>query len=196
MPLNSRKKISKRLSYYLRHNPKKIGMTLDDEGFSSITINELAMRMKIPVDTIIEIVETDPKGRFSIKDNRIRANFGHSHPVGRTIWEKKPPTSRQELPPLLYHGTRYRFWRRIREEGLKSRSRQFVHLSTTIEWAYLVGKRLVQNPIILAIDVEKALQSGATFWIASKSTVLATSISPECLKLIDDESRRKKASYD
>ncbi len=188
----SRKKISKRLSYYLRHHPEKIGMELDDEGFSSISIEELARRMGISTELIIQVVENDEKQRFTIKNGKIRANFGHSHVVGRKIWESTPPTPKSELPPLLYHGTRQKYWNKIKHEGLKSQARQFVHLSTSIDWAILVGKRMVQNPLVLEINVEKAMERGVKFWMASRSTVLATHVPPECIRLLHDGNTKKK----
>ncbi len=186
------RKISKRLSFYLRHHPEKIGMELDEDGFSTITINELARRMGITRDTILKIVEKDEKGRFTIKDGRIRANYGHSHPVGRKMWESIAPTPQEKLPSILYHGTRLRFWNKIKHQGLISKSRQFVHLSTTLDWAFQVGRRMVQKPVILAIDVNCALKHGVKFWVVSQSTVLATEVPPNCISVVVDGNTKKE----
>jgi len=39
-------KLSKLLGFILRHNPSLLGISLDPEGFSNISIDELAARIR------------------------------------------------------------------------------------------------------------------------------------------------------
>ena len=64
-------RISKFLSYVLRHNPDKIGIILDSSGWTDVDI--LIERLnrddnRITKNTLIHIVENDSKKRFSFND--------------------------------------------------------------------------------------------------------------------------------
>jgi putative RNA 2'-phosphotransferase len=83
MNLHQITKISRFLSLVLRHEPGKIGITLDGEGWTSV--DELIAAMNAhgqPLDfEILEhVVDTNNKKRFAFSDDgeRIRASQGHS----------------------------------------------------------------------------------------------------------------------
>lgn len=93
---------------------------------------------RIDMESLVEIVDTDEKGRYSFNENRtlIRANQGHSVQVDVELKEQEPPE-------VLYHGTADRFLNSIEAEGLKPMNRLYVHLSKDKETAVKVGKRRV-----------------------------------------------------
>src|SRR4030095_13437975 len=100
-------KISKFLSLVLRHEPEKIGLKLDDEGWASVS--ELLAALKIdghPItfDELQSVVAMNVKQRFSFSADRslIRAAKGHSVQI-RLRHEPLLP------PAILYHGTAERF---------------------------------------------------------------------------------------
>jgi len=77
-----RVKVSKYVSYLLRHDPR--GLTMDEQGF--VDLDELISKVKrsFPsVDTqfLRRMVAESERKRFEIVDNRIRALYGHSFPV-------------------------------------------------------------------------------------------------------------------
>ena len=159
-------KISKFLSYILRHHPEKVGINLDSEGFTDINhvleilnnrYNNLNIG-KITQQTIIDIISQSDKQRFDIKDDKIRAFYGHSLDEMIKMGEAKV------LPKKLFHGTTLKAWMAIQEEGLKSKGRQYVHLSEDIRTAEFVGKRRTSDPIILEIDVDAAISDGIRFF--------------------------------
>jgi len=182
---NAREKLSRRLSYLLRHNPAALGLELDELGYTRISVEELAKRLGVPTDAVVDVVRNDPKGRFTVRNGRIRANYGHSIPLGRGIWETQPPTNVDALPRLLYHGTTRTRAQRIRREGLLPKGRQFVHLSTTKDTAVEVGRRYTTNPVLLVIDVPCALSRGVRMWIASPGIIVSTAVPPECIRPAD-----------
>ena len=155
------KKVSKFLSFILRHKPDEIGLELDEEGWTSVDeLIELANKNgnKLTREIIYEVVRTNDKQRFALsKDkNRIRANQGHSIDINLKLEPQIPPDT-------LYHGTATRFLDSIKEQGLKSASRQHVHLSFDKETATSVGTRH-GKPIVLNVNSKQMYSDGIEFY--------------------------------
>ena len=83
--MNSKELIkkSKFLSLVLRHNPGKIGLTLDEQGWADV--DELILKansndISLAHSQLEHIVAENDKKRFSFNEDgtRIRANQGHS----------------------------------------------------------------------------------------------------------------------
>jgi putative RNA 2'-phosphotransferase len=170
-PNNAHVKISRFLSFVLRHSPETIRLSMDKNGW--VTINELienANKYKnigLNHDLIKTIVETNDKQRYILSDDgkRIRANQGHSITVDLELESKIPPG-------ILYHGTATRFLDSIMKDGLKPMTRQYVHLSPAEEIALTVGRRH-GKPIILYIDAKNMYEEGFKFYL-SKNKVWLT----------------------
>ena len=77
--------------------------------------------------------------RFEITGDRIRARYGHSVPQTVTYPEVQPPNP---VPRDLAEGAA----RGIQKEGLQPMGRQYVHLSTQVDQARLVGRRHAPEP--------------------------------------------------
>ncbi len=170
------KEISKFLSLILRHNPKKIDLELDDQGWANV--DELIKKSnkykhRFDLDVLKEIVETNDKQRFSFNENetKIRANQGHSVTVDL---DYKPI----EPPEFLYHGTVAKFLTSIKERGLLKMNRHHVHLSDDIETATKVGSRR-GKPIILKISSGEMFREGATFFQSENGVWLTDSVFPK-----------------
>lgn len=77
-------KLSKLVSYILRHKPEEYDISLDKEGWVDIPelIKQITSRHTIydgiDINVFEEITQTSGKQRFEIKANRIRAFYGHS----------------------------------------------------------------------------------------------------------------------
>jgi putative RNA 2'-phosphotransferase len=156
-------KVSKFLSYILRHNPEKFGIILDSEGFADLNsilgvLNERYEDLEIRKETIEELIMQSDKKRFEIVKDKIRAYYGHS------FNERIIMTEAISLPSNLYHGTNLRAYEKIKVNGLKKIGRQYVHLSENIETAISVGKRRTKNPIILVVDTIIAQKEGIKFF--------------------------------
>lgn len=164
------------MAYLLRHDPS--GMEISKEGFVDLEALLGKLRDRWPnlgEEDIRRLVEEDPKGRYEIKNDKVRARYGHSLNVSPTLSEAKMDT--------LYHGTTSQVLDKILEEGLKPKGRQKVHLSTTIEGATQVGKRRTNNPVILEIDVKKARKIGIRVERASDKVFVADEIPPELISV-------------
>ncbi|MEF1285950.1 RNA 2'-phosphotransferase [Vibrio sp. M250220] len=170
--------LSKFLSYVLRHKPEAIGLSLDPNGWADIDdliakANSSGEVNSLDKQIINEIVTTSDKKRFAISENGqcIRANQGHSVNVDVELKKAIPPR-------YLYHGTATRFLDSILNEGLKSKQRLHVHLSSDIETATAVGKRY-GHPIILKIKALEMYQQGHEFYISKNDVWLTEKVSSE-----------------
>ncbi|MGD2279371.1 MAG: RNA 2'-phosphotransferase [Candidatus Omnitrophota bacterium] len=153
-------RLSKFLSYVLRHDPGKYGLKLDKHGCADLekVLSVLKERFKkFQKNDLTRLVERDPKGRFEISGNKIRATYGHSIEV-QPVSEKITP------PEVLYHGTSKESADEILKNGLKPMDRQFVHLSVNEDDAYSVGSRHTENPVILEIMAKEAFDDGVEFF--------------------------------
>jgi len=176
-------KLSKEISYALRHAPKEYNLYLDELGFVKISDLLYSINCSHHYDKLITIADlqyiiaNSSKKRHQIKDDKIRALYGHST-NDKVLKDKAIP------PNILYHGTTHTSIDSIMVDGLKPMSRQYVHLSTDIETAINVGKRKDNNPIVLEINTKIAFNSGVTFYLGNENVWLSDPIPPEYIKRI------------
>lgn len=171
-------KLSKEISYALRHAPWKYELELDGEGF--VPVNQLIEAINennkygrlIELSDIEHAVEVSDKKRHEIQGDRIRALYGHSIPMHISKEPLIPPA-------VLYHGTTHKALASIIESGLKPMGRQYVHLSTDTEMAIQVGSRRDSDPVILKIDAERAYRNNIRFYKGNDRVVLADYIPPQ-----------------
>ena len=158
------KRLSRTMSYALRHDPSNFGLTLDTDG--SVNLNEFADALDVPVQDIIVTVLSDDKQRFTIHNDRIWANNGH------TVKADVPLTP-VTTAGYVYHGTKVKFLDSIAENGgIEPRQRNYVHLSTDVATATDVANRRDGLSVILTIDAGKMIEDGLEL-VSSGSAVLA-----------------------
>lgn len=164
-------KISKLIALVLRHKPEIIGIELDKHGWAQV--NKLLKGIKIDMETLEYIVNTDDKQRYSFNEDKtlIRANQGHSIPVDVELEEAEPPE-------FLWHGTSNKYIQSIRAEGLIPKSRLYVHLSVDIETALVVGKRH-GKPLPLRISAAKMDEDGYKFYLSKNGVWLTERVPVE-----------------
>lgn len=174
-------KISKFLSFVLRHKPDAIGLLLDEYGWADIQelikkINDSGELDFLGYEQLEEVVLSSDKKRFIISADglRIRANQGHSIQVDLQLKEVTPPE-------MLYHGTARQFLDSIRQEGLKSGERCHVHLSTNMETALSVGQRY-GKPVILKIKALQMFQQGFKFFLSENGVWLVDQVPVEFIE--------------
>ena len=165
--------ISKFLSLVLRHQPEKIGIVLDENGWADVAgLLEKLARHKQPVSLaeLEYLVETNNKKRFafSADHTRIRASQGHSVEVELSYVAQAPPR-------VLYHGTATRFLAAILAEGLKKGGRHHVHLSADEATARNVGSRH-GKPVILKVGAAEMAAQGHAFFQSENGVWLTESV--------------------
>lgn len=167
-------RLSKEISYALRHAPWEYELEMDEEGWVFIeqlldALNRENYWKSITQEDIQQMIDISEKKRYEILGNRIRAFYGHSIPMKISKIQSKPPE-------ILYHGTARRFMESIMKNGLSPQSRQYVHLSQDIETAQNVGRRHDDKPCILVIDSLRAWNDGISFYFGNEKVWLADTV--------------------
>lgn len=167
------------MSLILRHQPGVIGVELDENGWLETSrliegINKKGIRLDEQL--LDEIVETNDKKRFAFNEDKtlIRASQGHSIKVDVELKEATPPE-------YLFHGTVAKFMGAIRKEGLKSMSRQHVHMSKDRETAVKVGSRR-GKPEILTVRAGKMQEDGFVFYCSENGVWLTDRVPSEYIE--------------
>ncbi|MCG7408429.1 RNA 2'-phosphotransferase [Paenibacillus sp. ACRRX] len=167
-------KLSKEVSYALRHAPWEYELELDAEGWVEIEqlLHALHMDQRwkaVTPNDLAVMIDLSDKKRHEIGRGKIRALYGHSVP--------DKITKQAEVPPaILYHGTARCLVEQILEKGLHPMKRQYVHLSTDTATAMTVGARKDSSPVLLRIDAERANKEGIPFYCGNHSIWLADGV--------------------
>lgn len=170
-------RVSKYLSKHLRHQPERIGLTLDEGGWVRIdTLIEAAAAhgFRFTRAELDHVVEANDKKRFAVEGDRIRASQGHTVEVDLGLLPATPP-------PYLYHGTVAAYLGAIRAEGLRAMNRHDVHLSPDRETATRVGARR-GRPVVLSVDAGAMHRDGHVFRVSANGVWLTEAVPPEYLR--------------
>ncbi len=183
------------MSYVLRHDPDAINLDMDKRGWVSIQQlidNANIAHRKLNLDLIKKIVRENNKGRFAISDDGkfIRALQGHSLSKERVSieFEEKVP------PSILYHGTATKFMDSIKEKGLISNNRQYVHLSSNEETAVNVGSRH-GTPIILEINTQEMINDGHIFFLSENGVWLTDNVPVKYLAVKHEQNYKRSPKF-
>ncbi|MFI5756120.1 RNA 2'-phosphotransferase [Streptomyces sp. NPDC051569] len=170
-------KVSKYLSKHLRHQPERIGITLDANGW--VAVDELIRAatehgFRISRAELDHVVASSDKRRFAVDGDMIRANQGHTVAVELGLAPAEPPA-------YLYHGTVARHLDAIRAEGLRRMARHHVHLSSDRETATRVGARR-GRPVVLSVDAGAMHRDGLVFHMSANGVWLTDFVPPRFLR--------------
>jgi putative RNA 2'-phosphotransferase len=166
---------SKFLSLVLRHDPARIGISLDDAGWTDVSgLLAACARHGYPLtrEELAGIVATSDKQRFALSPDgeRIRANQGHSVDVDLQLAPADPPAT-------LFHGTIESAIASIRTQGLLRGQRHHVHLSSDIATATRVGGRR-GKPVVLTIRAADMAAAGHVFYCSANGVWLVDHVPP------------------
>ncbi|MFW6225467.1 MAG: RNA 2'-phosphotransferase [bacterium] len=169
-------KISRKLSYILRHDPGELYI----DPFGWVYVEDLCDELDISPDDIIDIVHTNDKKRFILSDDesKIRCVQGHTINIKLELEQGVPPT-------VLYHGTSPKYLKSIKDSGGLSRmSRHHVHLSKDKETAIDVGQRHSKHerPVILEIDAKGMYRDGYKFFVSENGVWLTDEVPNKYIK--------------
>lgn len=172
-------KISKTLSYWLRHAPEKGDLTLDAKGWACVNDVMASLHKEgLPSDfeTLMQVVEENDKKRFEFSADLmlIRARQGHSIEIDLDLKPSVPPV-------VLYHGTTNKVIGEIRKKGLLKMNRHHVHLSPDKETATKVGSRR-GAPVVLVINTKSMYVDGHKFYVTDNGVWLTDEVPPKYIQ--------------
>jgi putative RNA 2'-phosphotransferase len=163
----------------LRHFPDDLGLTMDSRGWVDLSSLGAVVQSRhrwANKNLVIGLVQSDPKKRYEINSDRIRARYGHSVKVDLDHPENKLPK--------LYYGASEEEADRILEIGLKSASQRYIHLSTTPEKAWHVATFRTGNPRVIQADAASAQKAGVKMMTVNDDIVISDMIPPEYLSML------------
>ncbi|ERN41503.1 RNA:NAD 2'-phosphotransferase [Rubidibacter lacunae KORDI 51-2] len=175
--------LSRTVSHALRHEPWVYELEIDNDGWVVVESLLDSLRSLKPEwsslrgEDVEKMIIQSNKKRHELSNNgdKIRALYGHTIP-GKLEKQSAQP------PEILYHGTSPKSAELIYQEGLKSMTRQYVHLAVNVRDAERVGKRKSHEPVILKIKAGDASSDGIDFYIGNEKIWLSDFIPPIYIK--------------
>lgn len=179
-------RLSKKMSYILRHGAKKLEIDIDSAGW--VGVGDLLSAMNKGRDEPMTIADVEfvvahnDKKRFAMKGGKIRASQGHSIDVDLAMVPVEPPA-------VLYHGTGKKAVPRILAEGLKKMGRNHVHLSKDGGTAFKVGSRH-GSPVVFEIASGEMHLAGHDFYLSENGVWLVDHVPARYLKRFNKEKKK------
>jgi putative RNA 2'-phosphotransferase len=188
-------RIGRTMAGALRHFPDKFDLKMDEQGF--VPLKDFIFSVKkynpryhwLRPHHIIALIETDPKGRYQVSNDLIRATYGHSLSLDLRL-----PTD--NIPESLFYPATPEEADIILETGLKPSDRKLVHLSKTYADALKAGRVRTDEPIILMIDTVGLISSGVEVQRAARTVYLVKEVPAEFLDRAEEEEVDEEASLD
>ncbi|MBI3722672.1 RNA 2'-phosphotransferase, partial [bacterium] len=172
-------RLSKLLSFVLRHLPDALGLVLDKEGWADLDalVERLnaSGRLEASLDkaALVAFVEGEGASRFSVDGGRMRARAGHTA-EGVALARPVPATP----PEFLFFGApRERASRWLSSRGLDAESGRSLRLhesERTARRTALGGRR--GKARVVVIEAQRASRAGVVFLKGEPGVFLATEI--------------------
>jgi len=208
-------RISKALSYILRHGAEKEGLRMRKDGY--IKVSDLLARPKlrgVDFPLLEKLVKENDKQRYQLmfepstpaeqgdttiqttSDGTwwIRANQGHTLRVEELeLREIKSP----DEVPVVVHGTTHEAWKSIEKEGLSKMQRNHIHMATGKlgDEGVISGMRAshAKSGVLIFVDVSQAMEDGIKFFISANGVVLTSGndkgiLEPKYFERVEDAS--------
>lgn len=172
-------RLSKSMSYALRHGASKMGLNMSQDGF--VFVDELLSHPQFRSSTLEDVervVANNDKQRFKLRSNpdngrlQIRANQGHSVQVADLELRAVLPGA-PDCPPEGIHGSYLKHWPSIRSQGLSRMGRTHIHLAPGLPGEQGVISGMRKNcDLAIYIDVPKAISDGIPFFWSENGVLL------------------------
>jgi putative RNA 2'-phosphotransferase len=163
----------------LRHFPRDLGLEMDSNGWVDLTKLGDVVKSRhrwAGKELVVALVMSDPKERYEISGDRVRARYGHSVDV-----QLDHPANTYSF---LYYGASEEEADRILEIGLKAASQKYVHLSTTPEKAWHVATFRTGNPRVIQAEAAAAQGEGVKMMIVNEDIVISETIPARFLSIL------------
>jgi putative RNA 2'-phosphotransferase len=182
-------RLSRFLALVLRHRAHHFDMEMNDEGFVFVddlldVIDERQQSLDwVEFEHIEALTQTEGRKRFEVRNDQVRATYGHSF--------KRPIRYELAEPPAkLYVGTAQSKMAGIRQHGVQPAGRQYVHLSEEYDEAMIVAQHQGDDAVVLTVNATEAHKAGTPFYKPTNGIYLVSSIKPEFLDIGVEYGRR------
>ncbi len=183
MSTRERDGMARKLALVLRHAPEKFDLEMDINGW--IDVRDIVRKFKdgrrrqhwLRPHHLVAISETDPKGRYEVRGNMMRATYGHTVEI-----ELDLPSS--DIPDSLYYPCDPNEAENLIEIGISPGGRAHVHLSASIRNAAEAGRVHHDDPAIIEVDTARMVASGETIWHAGVTVYLSETVAGEYLSIV------------
>lgn len=179
-------RLSKTLSFVLRHKAPELGLTILPGGY--IPVAELLahhMFRRYSREDIVRVVDQNQKKRFDLKSDPVKgdliaANQGHSYTVEDP---ELTPITDPSLFPVVVHGTYFKAWEHIKKEGLKRMNRTHIHFAQGVpgDSEEVISGMRGSCELMIYIDLEKSLKDGLLFFVSKNGVILSPGDSSGCI---------------
>ena len=164
-------KLSKQLSFYLRHGLEKHKIPHDTDGFVELDfLLKFKKFSQFNVDMVKKVVANNNKKRFDLKTVDdilyIRANQGHSS--GKLNDDKMLQLLTKPIEGC-YHGTYLKHLESIKKSGLSRMKRKHIHIAESKE--SISGQRNDCN-LLIYVNMRLAMNDGIKFYKSSNGVIL------------------------
>lgn len=179
---NNDVKISKSLSYILRHGVKELGLNMDSGARVLVSeILNLQNMKNVTIEQLKNIVDSNEKKRFELQTINdklmIRAVQGHSKEMCDIIDENK--LLHEITTPLskCIHGTTKNAWNIIKIEGLKPLSRMYIHCATSEpDDENVISGMRTTSQVLIYINMMEAMNDGIKFYMSQNGVILTNGL--------------------
>jgi len=174
-------RLSKSLSWMLRHGALKEGIQIDHEGYVDV---EMLIRHRnfvgVSLSEILSVVDGNDKKRFTIvKDDlngkwKIKANQGHTLQVNDLELKQININEAENEFPTIIHGTYPKSWKEIEASGgLSKMKRNHIHFSPGEpgDDKVISGMRASAS-VWIYINMAAAIRDGFEFFLSPNNVVL------------------------
>lgn len=178
--------LGRRMAGILRHFPEKFDLDMDINGWVDVREMVEALRNRdrrmhwLRPHHIRAVSETDPKGRYDVRGDMVRATYAHTVEI-----ELDLPTD--STPDLLYYPCAPENEAHLLEHGIKPGDRKYVHLSKTVTAAAGAGHVHHHRPTIVEVDCIRMEADGDSIFHAGTTVFLTEEVDPRYCNLIDDD---------
>jgi 2'-phosphotransferase len=176
-------RVSKTLSWLLRHHAAKEGLAIDEGGYvpcAQIIAYLKTRHLRVTIDDLREITAACPKQRFEMKHERgkdyMRATQGHSIKTvdDEALLELIIDPARY---PVAVHGTVFKFWPSIAATGLRCGSRNHIHIAIGEPGAgHVISGARATSDVLIYIDIAAAIADGIKFYVSTNNVILTRGV--------------------
>jgi putative RNA 2'-phosphotransferase len=172
----SPKQLAKLIDYILSRRPDEFGLVTDAHGFIKIkellkAINEEEGFRYVRRSHLDEILITLPDHAFEVADKVIRSKVRDRLPQH---------TYALDAPKLLFTCVRQKAYTHVNAKGIRPTGFSHIILSSNLDMAERMGKRIDQAPILLTVNVQQSQTKGVVFFQAGETLYLADFIPEGC----------------